>query len=312
MSGSKRTPTVGISVPQLVVDGEFDPRVWQAHLARIEALGFDSVWTIERILGTEPVLSPFETLGYAAACTQRVRLGCAVVLSALRSPVHLAKSVATLDQLSRGRVEIGVGLGRPGPTLAAFGIERADIAARYTEGLEVMKACWTEPRVTIAGTFWNIEGAAVQPPPFQKPHPPLWFGARARPALARAVRLGDGFIGAGSSTTVQFGEQMAIIQDDLAKAGRDPATFRRAKRVYITVDDDIARARDRARAGLCDIYGPERDLTPVAVVGPPEQCVEGLREVVDLGAETLVLNPLDDDAAQLERLAGEVVPYLAG
>ena len=101
----------GISIPQYVVDGTFEPAVLRAYLGRAEALGFESAWTLEQVMGTRPHLGPIEIMSYAAACTERLRLGCAVFVSSLHSPVHLAKSIATLDQLSRGRVEVGLGAG---------------------------------------------------------------------------------------------------------------------------------------------------------------------------------------------------------
>ena len=103
-----------IAIPQFYADGEFDPAAFRAYLTRAEELGFDSAWTQEQLLGSWNQLAPIEAMTYAAACTQRLRLGCAVFVSTLYSPVHLAKSLSTLDQLSRGRIEIGVGTGGKG------------------------------------------------------------------------------------------------------------------------------------------------------------------------------------------------------
>jgi alkanesulfonate monooxygenase SsuD/methylene tetrahydromethanopterin reductase-like flavin-dependent oxidoreductase (luciferase family) len=100
-----------ISIPQFYADGEFDPAAFPAYLTRVEQLGFDSVWAQEQTLGSKPQLGPIETMTYAAACTARLRLGCVVFVSTLHSPVHLAKSISSLDQLSRGRIEVGVGTG---------------------------------------------------------------------------------------------------------------------------------------------------------------------------------------------------------
>jgi alkanesulfonate monooxygenase SsuD/methylene tetrahydromethanopterin reductase-like flavin-dependent oxidoreductase (luciferase family) len=99
-----------ISIPQHVADGAFDPAAMRGYLARAEELGFASAWTQEQVLGTSPALGPVETLTYAAACTDRIRLGCAVFITTLHSPVHLAKSLSTLDQLSLGRLEVGSAL----------------------------------------------------------------------------------------------------------------------------------------------------------------------------------------------------------
>jgi len=303
---------IGISIPQLVADGAFDPAGLRAYLARAEALGFDSAWTMEQVLGTASFLGPIETLSYASACTERLRLGCVVFVSTLHGPVHLAKSLSTLDQLSRGRLEVGVGTGGRGRMFTAFAVDPASLVARFTEGVRLMKALWTEPEITFDGRFWRLDAAAMEPKPFQKPHPPIWFGANHPAALSRAVRHGDGFFGAGSTTTARFAEQVSIVRDALAEAGRDPAGFRIAKRIYVTVDDDAERARRRMAAALVEVYGDfGTTLGPVAVTGPPDACAQGVREAVEAGAELVLLNPLVDEAEQMERLAAEVVPRLS-
>jgi alkanesulfonate monooxygenase SsuD/methylene tetrahydromethanopterin reductase-like flavin-dependent oxidoreductase (luciferase family) len=152
-----------ISIPQHVADGTFDPDGFRAYLGRAEELGFHSGWTQEQVLGTIPHLGPAELLSYAAACTERLRLGCAVFVSPLHSPVHLAKSIATLDQLSRGRLEVGVGSGGRARMLSAFGVDPDSLVARFTEGIRLMKALWTEERVDVDGRFWQLSGAAAEP-----------------------------------------------------------------------------------------------------------------------------------------------------
>lgn len=298
-----------ISIPQVVEDGAFDPDALQRFLARAEELGFESAWTQEQVLGTVPVLGPLETMAYGAACTTTLRFGCAVLITTLHSPVHLAKSVSTLDQLSRGRVEIGVGTGGR-RMFSAFGVVPETFVARFSEGIELMKALWTQPEVKFAGRFWQVEGAAMEPKPFQKPYPPLWFGGNAPTALRRAVRHGDGFIGAGSQTTAAFAEQVPVVREALSEQGR--TGFRIAKRVYLAVDDDVVRARERLSAALERLYSffGVGDLTPVAVYGPPAACIEGLAAVAEAGAEMILLNPLFDEAEQMERLAADVIPHL--
>ncbi|GAA2757592.1 LLM class flavin-dependent oxidoreductase [Actinopolymorpha rutila] len=302
-----------ISIPQYSPDGSFDPGAFRAYLARAEELGFDSAWTQEQVLGTMPHLAPMETMTYAAACTDRLRLGCSVLVSSLHSPVHLAKSLSTLDQLSRGRIEVGLGIGGRQRAVAAFGVDPDTLTRRFTEGLEVMKACWTQPRVTFDGRFWQLDDAAMEPKPFQKPHPPVWFGGSHPNALRRAVRLADAFMGAGSTTTEQFAGQVQILRAALAEAGRDQKDLPIAKRVYIAVDDDLERGRARIGAALDQLYGyfGLSGLTALAVYGPPEECVRGLRAVADAGAEMILLNPMYDDAEQMERLATEVIPALS-
>jgi probable F420-dependent oxidoreductase len=302
-----------ISIPQHVPDAAFDPAAMRGYLARAEELGFASAWTQEQVLGAHPQLGPVETLTYAAACTSLIRLGCAVFITPLHSPVHLAKSLSTLDQLSLGRLEVGIGTGGPHRMFSAFGVDRASYIARFNEGLRLMRALWTEPTVTVEGRFWQLSGAAMEPKPYQKPGPRVWFGGGHPAALARAVRHGDGFFGAGSNSTEQFVKQVQIVRAELSDQGRDPATFPIAKRVYIAVGDDAERARERMGAALAAHYGAfnRGDMTPVSVWGTPAACVRGLQEVADAGAELILLNPLFDDHEQMERLAAEVVPQLS-
>jgi probable F420-dependent oxidoreductase len=300
-----------ISIPQYAVDGTFDPGALRAYLARAEELGFESAWTLEQVMGSRPFLAPLEIMSYAAACTERLRLGCAVFVSSLHSPLHLAKSISTLDQLSRGRVEVGIGTGGRFRMFSAFGVDPETFVARFNEGLRLMRELWSEPTVSFEGRFWQLKGVAMEPKPFQKPNPPIWFGGSHPDALRRTVRDADGFFGAGSSTTAQFTEQVTMVRAALAEAGRDGAEFPIAKRVYIAVDDDAERARERVRATLRAFYGDFMpDLTPVAVIGPPDACARGLHDVIAAGAERILLNPIFDEAEQMERLVAEVVPQL--
>src|SRR5579859_2454092 len=173
-----------ISIPQYAGGhGEFDPSALRSFLQRAEELGFEGGWTQEQVLGSAPVLAPLELLAYAGACTARLRLGCAVFVTPLHSPVHLAKALATLDCLSGGRVEVGVGTGGRGRPFAAFGIDADGLVTRFTEGLALMRACWTEPEINFEGRFWQVNGALMEPKPIQKPHPPIWIGGNHPAAL---------------------------------------------------------------------------------------------------------------------------------
>jgi alkanesulfonate monooxygenase SsuD/methylene tetrahydromethanopterin reductase-like flavin-dependent oxidoreductase (luciferase family) len=178
-----------------------------------------------------------------------------------------------------------------------------------------MKAAWSdEPRITFHGTFRDVEDLPIQPKPVQRPHPPIWFGGTAPNALARAVRYGDSFLGAGSSTTATFAESVQTVRRELDEQGKDPAAYTIGKRVYLMIDDDAARARERVVDGLHRIYGQMPGIEAVPVSGTPADVVRGLQEVADAGAEMVVLNPagvnVAEDREQMERLAAEVLPQL--
>ncbi|HYB34989.1 MAG TPA: LLM class flavin-dependent oxidoreductase [Mycobacterium sp.] len=303
-----------ISIPQLDTNG-FDDAGLRAYLTRAEELGFEAGWVLEQTVGEAPLLAPLELLAYSAACTDRLRLGVAVLVASLHDPLQLASAVTTVDRLSHGRLDVGVAPGGGFRQFAAFGVEKATFIRSFTEGLELMKAAWSdEPRVTFHGQFRQVDNLPIQPKPVQRPHPPIWFGGQAPKALARAVRHGDAFLGAGSSTTAKFAEAVQTVRRELAEQGKDPARFTIGKRVYLMVDDDAARARERVLAGLRRIYGTMPGIDRVQVAGTPADVARGLGEVIDAGAEMLLLNPVGDDVAkdreQMERLAAEVIPRL--
>ena len=298
---------LAVSIPQT---GPVDPERIRRYLARAEALGFTGAWVVEQVVGTVASLEPIELLSYAAATTARLRLGAAVLLTALRSPVHTAKSLATLDQLSGGRLDVGVGLGGSSAVYPAFGLSPERRAARFAEGIELMKRLWTEPRVTFEGEFYRLKDVPMEPKPRQRPHPPIWFGAHHPQALQRAVALGGAFMGAGSLSTAKFADEVVLLRRRLAEAGRDPAAFPVAKRVYIAVDPDRGRAARRLTEWFGAFYHRPQLAEEVSVWGSADECAEGLRAVVAAGAGMLMLNPVFDDEEQLERFAADLAPRL--
>ena len=174
-----------------------------------------------------------------------------------------------------------------------------------------MKALWTEPRTTFHGEFWQLENAAMEPKPFQKPYPRLWFGGSSEPALRRAVRMGDGFFGAGSAPTGKFAEQVQIVGAALAEAGRPAESFPIAKRVYIAIDEDAERARTRMNATLEGIYGTRVPaIEAAAIAGTAADCVREVNQVAAAGAELILFTALFDQREQMELLAAAVLPKL--
>lgn len=303
-----------IAIPQFDYD-RFDDEGLRAYLLRAEELGFEGGWVLEQIIGEAPLLAPLELLAYCAACTKRLRLGVAVLVTSLHDPLQLASSVTAVDRLSHGRLDVGVGTGGGFRRFAAFGVEKDTYISYFTEGLKLMKAAWSdEPRVTFHGRFRDVDDVPIAPKPVQRPHPPIWFGGLAPKALARAVRHGDSFLGAGSSTTAAFAGAVAVVRRELGEQRKDPAHFTIGKRVYLMVDDDAARARERVLAGLRRIYGTMPGVEDVPVSGTPDDVARGLRQVIDAGAEYLLLNPVGVDVGenreQMERLAAEVIPRL--
>ena len=305
-------PSFAIAVPQQVGPGGYDPDAVRTYLQRAEALPFASCWVSEQVVGTAPLLSPLEVLAMAAGCTRRLRLGTAAVISTVHSPLHLAHSVATLDHLSGGRVELGVAGGGPRRPFPAYGTTGHGYAQRFTEGVELVRAAWTQRPVTFHGRYYEVDGLPVEPKPVQRPHPPLWLGGSHPDAVRRAVRLADGFFGAGSTTTAAFaatGRRRAGRA--AARPGATPpasASPSASTSGWTTTPGWPGSASAPRCDGLYHWFGL-RDLDAVAVAGTPAQCAAGLREVVDAGAGLLLLDPVDGSGCeQLERLAAEVLP----
>ncbi|HEX2051434.1 MAG TPA: LLM class flavin-dependent oxidoreductase [Actinomycetota bacterium] len=297
------TLSVGVALPQVWSGRRPDAGDVRAFAARAEALGFDALWTME--LTSAPVLQPLPLLAHVAAVTTRVRLGVAVLLTALRSPYALAQETATIDQLSGGRLDVGVGYGSNEALFPLHGLPSARRLSRYVQGLDVLRRLWSGDAVSHHG-FWDLDGVRLEPRPVQRPHPPLLFGARRRPALARAVELGDGWIGSGSASWDEFHDSLATLRELLDEAGRERFTI--GKRIYLSL---APSGRDeRMREWFASNYGRAHLADSVTIVGSPAVVAERLAALVDAGLDLLLLNPIHDEPEQLEALASEVVPLV--
>jgi probable F420-dependent oxidoreductase len=299
--------TIDVALPQVFPDGHVRAAEVRAFVRRAEALGFGGLWTTEIVFSAAAGLDGLELLAHAAALSRSARLGIAVLVLPSHDPVVLAKRLATLDCLSGGRLVVGVAVGSPRSAFAGGAVRPRDRPVlRLTEGLELMRALWAGGPVDHRGELWQVDGAEMAPTPVQRPHPPVWFGGGHPAALRRAVRLGDGWIGAGSSSTEDFTVQARFVREELERAGRDPERFPVSKRVYIAVAGDVPRARRRVEEYFAGVYGPLAPDDParsVAVVGPPQHCAEQLDRLRAAGASHLLLHPVHDELEQLEALA---------
>ena len=205
-----------------------------------EALGFDSVWAADHIVipqqissrypytatgafpmdPTEPLLEPLSVLSFVAACTTKVRLGTAVLVLPHRNAVVTAKTVATIDVLSRGRVILGVGVGWMEEEFNALNASFAQRGPLSDEAVAVMKELWTSEHPHFEGKFHRFPEVACEPRPVQKPHPPIWIGGHTGPALRRIVEYGDGWA-AVVFNPQEFAERLDKLREKAAKAGRD-------------------------------------------------------------------------------------------
>jgi alkanesulfonate monooxygenase SsuD/methylene tetrahydromethanopterin reductase-like flavin-dependent oxidoreductase (luciferase family) len=269
----------------------------------------------DQVAGDVPLHESLTLLSYAAAVTSSVRLGVSVLVFPIRNAVHVAKIAGTLDNLSEGRLILGIGLGHvmSPEFFRTYSVESHDAVRRFNEGVAVMRSLWTCERTVFSGEFYQLKDVAMEPKPVQRPHVPLWFGGQHPDALLRAVRHADGYTCAGPNTTQDFAGFVAQIRRFLDEEKRDPQTLPLSKRVYLAVDNDAARAKRRLDEFFAVRYPWQIRRNPDFVAdiccwGSAAQVAEGLAKVVGAGAGMLILNPLWDFKEQMEALAAEVIP----
>jgi probable F420-dependent oxidoreductase len=291
----------GVSLPHRSPDTIDMPTV-HAVAQRAEAFGFRDLWVTENTLDHVTCFDPVVVLTYAAAVTQRIRLGASVVVLAIHSPLTVAHQWATLDYVSGGRAILGVGLGRE-HHYRQFAVPEAGRVRRFREEVELIKALWTQPTVTYHGRFHQLEGGTMAPKPVQKPRVPIWMGVGHPDAVRRAASIADGWMGSGGSSIAEFGRLVPILLEALQKAGRDPDNFPISKRIFIAVDERPNVARAELHRWFTEVYHNPEGIDASGIHGTPEQVRERLEELVAMGANHLLLNPVSRYAEQIEALA---------
>ncbi len=276
---------------------------------KCEEIGLHSLWVLDRLVYDN--LEPLTVLAAAAAVTSKIRLGTSVLLAALRHPTLLAKTVATLDFLSSGRVTLGIGFGSRENDFTAVDIPYEHRGSRAVELIGLIKRLWTEEAVTHKGKFYQLENVTVGPRPIQAPHPPIWTGGSAETALKRAGRMADGYI-CGSSAIQEFPALWEKISGFASAAGRDPSKMARAGLTFMAIDEDKAKAVAVCEAYLQRYYGKVRmDVEKHLVVGAPEACAERIRSFFAKGLDTLIVGAVRADLKQIDLFGEKVMPLVS-
>jgi len=279
---------------------------------RLEAVGYDSVWTGDHMSFHNPIHESITLLASYVPITRRIKLGVGVYLLALRSPAVAAKQAATLDVLSSGRLVFGVGVGGENPKeFELCGIPHKERGARVNEAIDAVRTLWRDTPASFHGRFTRFEGVSIDPKPVQQ-LPPIWIGGRSDAALTRAGRQGDGWM----SYVVQadrYGQSLDKIRAAAAAAGRSMEAFTAAHLVFITVGRDYEAAKRAWVSVLSKRYA--QDFEPLAkrygVIGTPEQCAEQLERFRAAGCNYFVMGAIGeprDERAQLETIAAEIIP----
>ena len=299
--------------------------------AQAEALGFDSIWLCDHFLTlapdayvvdagfargdapsrrdgarSMPLLECWTTLSALARDTERLRLGTSVLCNSYRLPSVLAKMGATLDVISGGRLELGLGVGWLEREYRAYGIPFPRIGERIEqldEAVEIIRRMWTDATPTFAGTHYTIDDAVCDPPPVQRPRPPIWIGGEGDRVHRVAARAADG-VNVRWWSPARIIARGAYLDAACRDFGRDPRTLRRSVTALLVVDRDARRAaatRERFTAIPADGH----------VAGTPDQCLARLREYAAAGVRHLLLTIPDVAASDALELAGrEVLPAL--
>jgi len=300
---------IGLGAP---VSGSWATPAAMVEIARrAEELGYASLWTFQRLLvpaGSDgqpaapyrSVHDPLTTLAYLAAVTERVRLGVAVVNLPFYSPILLAKALTTVDILSGGRLDAGLGLGWSPEEYAAVGVPMADRGRRAEDFLACLRAIWTSDIVEYDGPFYSVPASRVEPKPVQRPHPPLLLGGAAEAALRRAGRLADGWISGSAADLAGIGGSIATVREAAVQAGRDPAAVRAVCRGPVRVRPGGQEERPLLTGSLEELRA---DLVQLDA--------QGVDEVfLDLNFDPEIGSPEADPAVSLRR-AYDVMEALA-
>lgn len=277
----------------------------------IEEVGFDAVSAGEHVAFHGPTPSAFINLAYVAGVAPNLRLLSAITLVPLYPVALLAKQAAMLDVVSKGRFDLGVGVGGEyPPEFEAVGVPHSERGARTDEALEILPKLWSGEEVTFEGRFTKLPGIRIDPPPVQRPHPPIWVAGRKQVAMRRAGRFAD-FWNPYMYTPEMLADSIVEVREAAVEAGREPDAVRAAINCFIHVDRDGAKARRVAAEAVGRVY--EQDFTGqrsrYLVAGTPADCAEQLAEHVEAGASGAVFSLAcgPDEATSVIRLTGEEV-----
>lgn len=238
---------------------------------------------------------PFSVLNFLAAQTRSVRLGLSVLILPMRNPAEVAAQIAEMDQLSRGRVNFGVGVGWYREEFEALGYDFSNRGRRTDDGLEIVRALWHQEKTTVDGPYYRFTDVEMGPKPLQQPHPPIYIGGHTPGALARVARFGDVWHPYRMSSQ-DLDHARPKLREALQEAGRESEGFPIAPKIPLTFQDGPATA---GQAGS---------------EGRPQDIVDGLKRYVDAGATEFCFDITTETLAvaldTMTRFTEEVRPHI--
>ena len=290
------------------------------YVQEADRLGFHSLFMVEHhFTGQGQVSASMTLLAYLAARTRRIRLGTAVVVLPWHNPVLVAEQAATLDLLSGGRFDFGVGKGYRKPEFEGFCIPIEEATERFDEAMEVIRKAWTSGgRFSHHGKRWHYENIVVEPEPLQRPHPPLWLTAGSAKSVRRAAREGYNLLLDQIASIAQITERVAIFREECARIGRpyDPMTVAVARALQMIHSESERQAAFETRKRVLGVIGDlargplaasvEEDDAPL--LGLPEEVIARLRKLEEGGVGYVLLVDPNASLASLRSFAQEVMP----
>jgi alkanesulfonate monooxygenase SsuD/methylene tetrahydromethanopterin reductase-like flavin-dependent oxidoreductase (luciferase family) len=313
--------------------GEFDSaegfRDFIEYNVEAEALGFHGTFVVEHhFTGFGQVSATLNLLTWLGARTRTLRLGTAVIVLPWHNPVLLAEQAATLDLISGGRLDLGIGKGYRHSEFKGFQIAPEEAEARYEEALDVMTRGWTtRERFSHKGRFWQFEDIVIEPPPAQKPHPPLWVAAGSEPSIKRAAARGFNLILDQYASPATLGQRIALYKAEREAQGRafHPMQVTCARQLYVARDEadrqealqrqaaytkrtvDVSRIPGKAGSHVLAYADKAGATEEHALYGTPDQ-IAGMLEALQKNGVDYVLLTIAGGVEQLRRFAREIMP----
>lgn len=304
------------------------------YICEAERLGFHSVFIVEHhFTGNGQVSSALSVLAYLAGRTSKIRIGSGVVVLPWHNPVLLAEQIATIDQLSQGRYDWGIGKGYRPHEFEGFRISREEANERYEETLNFCLRAWsTRERFSHEGKFWKFDNIVIDPPIYQNPHPPIWIGSTTEATCVKAGKDGYKMLLDQIATPELIGKRIASYKAAAAEAGRTvpPQSIGVNRAMQLVDNDDELRAANEHRARLLEALSgqagfkwasfTERTSMPsvkaadsdeAALIGYPEDIVAKLKALESQGVDFVMITDFSASAASLRRFAQEIMPHFA-
>lgn len=280
-----------------------------------EQLGYDSVWVSDHFIspnGRPYGLEAWTVLSALASSTHKIKLGTYVLCNQFRHPSLLAKMASTLDNISKGRLELGIGAGWLRNEHLAFGFDwnkHSTRVERLRETVEIMKQLWTKNHVSYNGKYFQLKEATLEPKPLQKPHPPLWIGGNSEAIRKVVAELGDCWIPV-LPTPKQLADGVLQIKERMKHMGRDSQRLQVAYGgsgcALIAENEELVKKL--AEPLIRSMGKPEGELA--CLIGTPEQCIQKIEQYQKAGAQKIVAGFYDFPSLEgLKLFAKSVIPH---